>query len=331
MDLGLFDNRLQLTTDVYSRKAFDLVDVITTSGIGGQSSKLGNNANMETKGLELSITTQNLKDTELKWSTTFTASVFKQEITNLQNQPSVLGLVDGTGGNTIGRPRNSLYSYQFTGLNTQGIPTFIMPEGVEDNVGGADFQDSENITKYLKYEGSIEPNKSAGISNTFTYKNWNLNIFIVASGGNKIRLNPIYSSVYNDLTVFTKDFKNRWLNPGDENFTTIPVIADQALIRNYSSTGTDLGIAYNTYNYSDARVADGAFVRLKNISIGYEFPKDFKKKLGVSSFNFKLVSTNPLLIYSDKKLNGQDPEFFRSGGVSLPITSQYTFVINLSI
>lgn len=61
------------------------------------------------------------------------------------------------------------------------------------------------------------------------------------------------------------------------------------------------------------------------------FLKILRKKLGVSSFNFKLVSTNPLLIYSDKKLNGQDPEFFRSGGVSLPITSQYTFVINLSI
>ena len=331
MDLGLFDNRVQLTTDVYSRKAFDLVDVITTSGIGGQSSKLGNNANMETKGLELSITTQNLKNTAVKWSTTFTASVFKQEITNLQNQPSVLGLVDGTGGNTIGRPRNSLYSFQYTGLNSQGLPTFIMPEGTEDNIGGANFQDNEDITKYLKYEGSIEPNKSAGISNTFTYKNWNLNIFIVASGGNKIRLNPVYSAGYNDLTVFTKEFVNRWLIPGDENRTDIPVIADGELIRNYAAQGTDLGIAYNTYNYSDARVADGAFVRLKNISLGYEFSNDFKKKLGVSSFNFKLVSTNPLLIYSDKRLNGQDPEFFRSGGVSLPITSQYTFVINLSI
>lgn len=331
MDLGLFDNRIQLTTDIYRRKAFDLVDFVITSGVGGQKIKQGNNANMQTKGIEASLTTQNLQHSDFKWSTTFTFSIYDQKITKLQNQPTVLGLVDGSGGNTLGHPRNSLYSFQFTGLNNQGLPTFILPEGTTDKVGGADFQDNENITKYLKYEGSIEPNKSAGLSNTFTYKNWSLNIFIVASGGNKVRLNPIYSSEYTDLTVFTKEFTNRWINPGDEVYTNIPVIADKALIRNYKELSSDLAIAYNTYNYSDARIADGSFVRLKNVSIGYEFPKEFKKKLGLSTFNLKAVSTNPLLIYSDKKLNGQDPEFFRSGGVSLPITSQYTFVINLSL
>jgi hypothetical protein len=54
---------------------------------------------------------------------------------------------------------------QFTGLNNQGLPTFVMAEGEED-IAGANFQDSENVTKYLKYEGTIEPNKSAGLSNT---------------------------------------------------------------------------------------------------------------------------------------------------------------------
>lgn len=331
MDLGLFDNRIQLTTDVYSRKAFDLVDFIVTSGIGGQKIKQGNVANMETKGLEIALTTQNLANTTLKWSTTFMFSIYDQEITKLQNQPSVLALVDGSGGNTVGHPRNSLYSYQFLNLNAQGLPTFVMAEGTEDNVSGANFQDNENITNYLKYEGAIEPNKSAGFSNNFTYKNWSLNIFIVASAGNKVRLNPIYSSQYSDLNVFTKEFTNRWLNPGDEAYTNVPVIADKVLIRNYEAAGSDLEIAYNTYNYSDARIADGSFIRLKNITLAYELPKDLKKKLGVTTFTLKGVSTNPFLIYSDKKLNGQDPEFFRSGGVSLPITSQYSFVINLSL
>ncbi|MBC5836568.1 SusC/RagA family TonB-linked outer membrane protein [Flavobacterium muglaense] len=330
LDLGMFDNRVQFTTDIYSRKAFDLVDYVTTSGIGGQKLKQGNNADMETKGIEFSLSTKNLNNTRLKWATSFNFSVYNQEITKLQNNPSVLGLVDGSGGNTIGHPRNALYSYQFTGLNNQGLPTFIMADGETDNVAGANFQDNEDITKYLKYEGSIEPNKSAGISNTFTYDNWSLNIFIVAAGGNKVRLNPIYSDAYDDLTVFTKDFTNRWINPGDEAFTNIPVIADQRLIANYASQSKDLTRAYNAYNYSDARVADGAFVRLKNVSLSYEFPKDLKKKLGVNVFSMKASTANPLLIYSDKKLNGQDPEFYRSGGVSQPITSQYTFSINVS-
>jgi hypothetical protein len=330
LDLGLFDNRVQFTTDVYSRKAFDLVDFVTTSGIGGQKLKQGNNADMETKGIEFSLSTKNLNNTRLKWSTSFNFSIYDQKITSLQNNPSVLGLVDGTGGNTLGHPRNALYSYQFTGLNNQGLPTFIMADGEEDNIAGANFQDSENITKYLKYEGSIEPNKSAGISNTFTYDNWSLNVFIVAAGGNKVRLNPIYASQYDDLTVFTKEFTNRWINPGDEALTNIPVIADQRLIANYDADSKDLKRAYNAYNYSDERVADGTFVRLKNVSLSYEFPKDLKKKLGLNLFSMKASTANPLLIYSDKKLNGQDPEFYRTGGVSQPITSQYTFSLNVS-
>ena len=338
LDLGLFDNRIQLTTDVYRRKAFDLIDFIVTSGIGGQKLKQGNNANMTTKGIEASLTTKNLNDGNFKWATTFTFSIYNQEITSLQNTPTALDLVTGTGGNVVGHPRNSLFSYQFTGLNNQGLPTFIMPEGSTGNIAGdANFEDTKDITKYLKYEGSVEPNKSAGLSNTFTYKNWSLNVFIVASGGNKIRLNPIYaantagSTGYNDLTVFTKDFTNRWINPGDEAFTTIPVIADQRLISNYNALNQDLSKTYNAYNYSDVRIADGSFVRLKNISVAYEFPKDLKKNLGFSTFNMKFISTNPLLIYSDKKLNGNDPEFYRAGGVSMPITTQFSFAINVSL
>ena len=54
----------------------------------------------------------------------------------------------------------------------------------------------------------------------------------MGSGGNKVRLNPIYDSTYDDLTVFTKDFTNRWINPGDENYTNVPVIADKRLNSN---------------------------------------------------------------------------------------------------
>ncbi len=330
-DLAVFNNKLQLTTDVYSRKAFDLVDYVITSGIGGQTIKQGNNANMETKGLEVSLATKNIAIKDFKWSTIFNFSVYNQKITKLENQASAFDLIEGTGGNTIGHPRNSLYSYQFTGLNNQGLPTFIMKDGQLDNIAGANFYDNENVTKYLKYEGSIEPNKSVGLSNTFTYKNWSLYVFVVASGGNKVRLNPVYSSEYDDLTVFTKDFTNRWINPGDENNTNVPVIADEVLINNYNAESKSLGIAYNTYNFSDARIADGDFVRLKNVSLSWEFPRAFKQKIGVTNFTLKGSAINPLLIYSDKRLNGQDPEFRNTGGVALPITTQYTFTLNISL
>lgn len=329
VDLGMFNNRIQLTTDIYRRKAFDLIDYVITSGVGGQSVKQGNNADMETKGIELGFTTQNIITDSFKWSTTLNFSVYDQNITKLANKPSVFDLVDSNGGNTVGHPRNSIYSYQFTGLNNQGLPTFILQDGAENNITKANFQDTNDVMKYLKYEGSIEPNKSIGFANTFTYKNWSLYVFIVGSGGNKVRLNPVYSNEYNDLTVFTKEFTNRWINPGDENVTNVPVIADKILNRNYGEN--DLQIAYNTYNFSDVRVADGDFVRLKNISLSWEFPKDFKRKLGLSTFTLKGSAVNPWLIYSDKRLHGQDPEFRNTGGVAFPITSQYTFTLNVSL
>ncbi|MBB4119216.1 TonB-linked SusC/RagA family outer membrane protein [Mesonia hippocampi] len=326
LDLGLLENRINISADVYQRKGFDLIDYVNTSGIGGQYVKAMNDADMTTKGFELSINSTNIKTEDFSWSTTLNFSIFDQEVTKLQNKPNVLDLVDLTGGNVVGYPRNSLFSFDFQGLNDQGLPTFILPEG-SSSITGANFQDTEDLLDYLVYEGSIEPNKTAGFSNTFNYKNWSLNMFISASWGNKIRLNPTFSSSYSDLDVFTKDFANRWLLPGDEDKTNIPVIADRRLVEQYPN----LNRAYNAYNYSTARVADGGFVRMKNISLSYNFPKEFVNKLGMSKFSLKALATNPFLIYSDDKLNGQDPEFFMAGGVSYPIMQQYTLSLNLSI
>lgn len=326
LDFGFFKNRIAVSSDVYQRKGFDLIDYVRTSGLGGQITKIGNNADMTTRGVEVSLSTKNIVSEDFSWSSVLNFSAFEQEIDNLQNRPNAFELVGLTGGNVVGYPRNSLFSYDFQGLDDRGLPTFVLPEG-SDPVTGAYFQDTENILDYLKYEGPTEPNKSAGFSNTFTYKNFDLNVFISASWGNKVRLNPVFSNEYSDLDVFTKDFVNRWQLPGDENITDVPVIADQRL----NAQNPDLDIAYNTYNYSSARVADGGFVRMKNISLTYNFPKDLIKKLGLSTFSLKALTTNPFLIYSDSKLNGQDPEFFQTGGVAYPISTQYTLSLYLSI
>lgn len=327
LDLGLFDNKISLTTDIYERKAFDLIDFVRSSGIGGEEIKIGNNANMNTKGLEIALSTKNIISDNFKWQSSINFSVYTQKITRLENKPSAFDLVTVNGGNVVGYPRNSLYSYKFTGLNTQGLPTFITNEKGDISAGGANFQDRDNITKYLKFEGPTEPNKSIGLNNSISYKNWSLDLFIVGSFGNVVRLYPTYSSQYTDLSVFTKDFTNRWLSPTDEKHTKIPVIADKQL----NTINSDLAAAYNTYNFSDLRIVSGDFVRLKNISLSWEFPKDFKEKMGLSSFNLKATAVNPWLLYADKRLNGQDPEFRNTGGVAFPIVSQYTFSIKLTL
>ena len=68
---------------------------------------------------------------------------------------------------------------------------------------------------------------------------------------------------------------------------------------------------------------------MKNISLAYTVPENFLKKTRLHSMNLNLNLTNPFLIYSDKKLKGQDPEYYKSGGVSLPTPKQYTVTLNI--
>ena len=331
LDIGFFNNRIRMNFDAYFRKGKDLIDLIRTPGIGGESIKLGNNSEMTTNGVEFQLNTVNIKTDNFSWKSGFNISHFNQEVTSLKQEANVFDLVTGTGrGNAVGFPKGALFSFKFEGLNEWGLPQFFTEDpdfNPDDPYDLIDFQDTDNVLDYLQYEGSTEPNVSGGLANNFSYKNWDFSFFISFSAGNKIRLNPAYASVYTDLDVFPREFVNRWLAPGDENITNIPVIASESLLQSFGDR--DLERAYNAYNFSTERVADGGFVRMKNISLGYNLDKDIVTRLGLSSFRLSLQSTNPFLIYSDSKLGGQDPEFFRSGGVAFPISRLYTFSLNI--
>lgn len=334
MDLGLINNVVSISLDIYQRNSFDLIDLIRTSGIGGQYYKYANIGDMRTRGIELSLNTKNIRTADFQWLTTLTASYMHQRITRLLSTPSTFDMVDGTGrGNIVGTPRGSLFSFNFQGLNQMGLPTFdfgLYPlnNNFYSQIAGADFTDAQYSKTYLIYNGSIEPNTIIGLSNTFKYRDFELSFFITAQAGNKIRLNPTFDPAFADLNVFLKEYNNRWLKPGDELITQIPTIPSKDLIALIGKENIER--AYNTYNYSQNRVADGSFVRMKNISLAYHLPSRFLEVLHLKAAYIRLQATNPFLIYSDKRLNGQDPEFYRSGGVSLPTPKQYTMTINLS-
>ncbi|MDN3493802.1 SusC/RagA family TonB-linked outer membrane protein [Winogradskyella bathintestinalis] len=327
IELGLFDQRIQIVTDLYSRKGIDLIDLVRTSGIGGQVTKLGNNSEMTTRGLEFQLNTVNIDTEDFQWRTGFNISFIDQEITAIRQRPRAFDFVSGLGlGNAVGYAPNALFSYRFTGLDEFGVPGFDLGEGANSN-NGVNFQDTDEPLSYLVYDGPSLPTTTGGFSNNFKYKNWNLSAFISFSAGNKIRLDPAYSSTYNDLSVFPSEFTNRWVLPGDEATTNIPVIPSRQLLLSYGNT--NMSQIYNAYNYSDQRIADGGFVRMKNISIGYNFDRSLIEGLGLTSMRMSLQGTNLFLIYSDSKLGGQDPEFFNTGGVASPITRQFTFSFNV--
>ena len=333
LELGLWDNRISATLDFYARNSYDLIDLVATSGVGGQYYKYANFGDMRTQGVELGLHTVNVKTSDFKWSTSLTFSAMHQEVTRLLNAPTAFDMVAGRGrGNIVGFPRGSLFSFNYDGLDINGLPTFHFGRyptnsGEYSHIAGADFSDTQYNKTYLRYHGPIEPQITGGLSNTLSWKQWELSVFFTMQAGNKIRLNPTFDPSFADLNVFSTRYRDRWLNPGDELRTDVPVLPSQALIEQVGRENIER--AYNTYNYSQEMVADGSFVRLKNVALAYRLAEGVAKKMHFTSATLRLNVTNPLLIYADPRLHGQDPEYYRSGGVALPTPRQVTLSLSL--
>lgn len=327
IDAGFLNNRINFTFDIYTRRNYDLIGATNTMGIGGESTKYGNVAKMKSNGVELSLNTVNIKTKDFTWSTDFIYSHMHNEVTELNTYNRLYDYISGYGFTMPGYPQRSLFSIPFAGLNNEGLPTFYDPDG-NITVTGIDMQeyDPERL-KFLKYEGPADPTDVGSFGNIFRYKNLTLNLFITYSFGNVVRLDPVFSSRYSDLSATPKEFNNRWIKPGDEKYTNIPVIASKQQLNNIA----DLDRAYQSYNYSTARVAKGDFIRMKEISLAYEFPKTITQALNIANLSLKLQATNLFLLYADKKLNGQDPEFFNAGGVATPMPKQFTLTLKFGI
>ena len=334
VSLGFIDNRINIEFDWYKRHNYDLIGLVQTMGVGGQVTKYANDATMESTGCEFTFSTVNVKIKDFKWTTDWIFGWSKNNITHLQSMPQIYELVSGSVmSRREGYPAGAMFSFPFAGLTEEGLPTFyVNKEHTEiagpDSYSLINFQEYEDID-WLKYEGTVDPTIVGSFGNTFSWKGLKLNVFFTYSFGNVLRLDPIcyvYSSQYSDLTASMKEMKNRWVVPGDETKTTIPAIATK---RQYQEID-NLYWGYSAYNYSTERVAKGDFIRLKELSLSYDLPaKVFEGQKAVSSFGVKLTATNVWLAYADKKLNGRDPEYYNTGGVSSPVPRQFTLTIKL--
>jgi len=323
IDIGILKNSYSLSVDAYKRNGFDLIGQVRTSGIGGELTKFANYANMASQGIEFSLNSKLVKRRAFSWTTNLTFSYNTNKITKLKSQPRIIDMVSPGGAAREGYPVRGLFSVQFEGLNSEGLPTFTNEYG-DKTTSDIFFQERDSI-QYLKYEGSIDPKYIGGFESSFNYKNLKLDFYFTYQFGNVIRLNPVFKSTYTDLDAMPNEFNNRWTLPGDENTTNIPVIPSARQNSDYPN----LAVGYNAYNFSDVRVAKGDFIRLKDISLSYEF-KELSKVLQVSGLQLKFVASNVILLYADKKLGGQDPEFFKSGGVAMPMPRQFTVSIRVS-
>ena len=316
IDLGLFDNRISIISDYYIKKTEDLLFSVPLPQYSGYGTQLKNIGAVENKGFEFSLTSRNLIR-EFKWETSFNISFNQNKILSLpdgqdilyESYPTHLIGVGSTQILRVGQPVGSFYGFVYDGVYQEG-DTFIPGSGFEQIAGGERFLDiygrdaDGNLIEEpngllnnddRKIIGNPHPDFFWGLTNSFTWKGIDLNIFIQGIQGNEI-----YSYTLMELG-----------NGKGHN-----AIRSRALNR-WTPTNTDTDVArvssQRVGRSSSQWIFDGSYIRLKNISLGYTVPKLLLNGAGIRSLRL-YVSAQNLLTVSDYP--GVDPEVaYRSGGV----------------
>lgn len=320
INLGFYNNRFKFVADFYDRKGFDLIGTFRTSGIDGQASKMANYADMKSKGMEYTLQFNNIfnnpRGDRLSWIWNMSANMgyHVNEITELQTLPRIWDVAKEEGGALLGYPVRGLFSIPFQGLDGRGLPIFLDQNA---NVSTAVNMQS-TILDNLVYSGSIDPRLTGGFYNSVAWNGFSLAGLLTFSQGNVVRLAPAFRMRYSDIDAANNDLLARWLVFGDEGVTTAPVAIGR------TGATAIAGYPFNNYNYSDIRVAKGDFIRVKQIMLSYQLPVHVANSFLARNASVSLVANNLWLLYSDKALAGQDPEFFQSGGVALPIQRQFS-------
>lgn len=324
-DMGFANNRINLVVDWYKRNNFDLIGDVTTQGIGGIIKKKGNVAEMKSNGIEISLSTKNIKTKNFSWTTDFIYSHIHNEVSKLETSVRVMDLVAGSGFTLEGYPVRSLFSIPFMGLNEIGLPTFLDQNG-DVSTTGINFQERENLS-FLQYSGFGRPDRHGVVRQRLPVERAQAerlhHLLVRQRGAPQPRIQVLLFGSHGYAARIQEPLDGN----GRRKKTNIPTILSQRMYHD----NNNLSRAYSAYNYSTARIAKGDFIRMKEISLTYDFPKKLISKLKFQSLSVKFQATNLFLIYADKKLNGQDPEFFNTGGVAAPVPRQFTLTIRIGL
>lgn len=265
LDAGLFDSRLQLTVDLYHKRTSDLLVNVPLPHYSGFVSGIKNSGAIENKGIELGIVSHNLTKRFI-WDTGLVFSLNRNKVLNVGQENAIfiesnkpIGSVSNTDFAIVtdGAPLGSLYGYVYDGVIQQGEQYAPQPNSApgdpkfKDISGPDGVPDGQITADDRTIIGNANPKFSYGISNSFTYKNFDLGVFVYGSVGNEL-LNMTRMRLEWQRT---KDALNRW-TPQNTN-TDIP--------RN--------GFFYTKYaDYLNSHfVEDASFLRVESVTLGYTF------------------------------------------------------------
>lgn len=326
------------------------------STVNGYSSYVVNGGQISNDGFNIDITVSPIMNKDWRWSISTSFSRTLNEITTTPDGESYL-LSDFLNGTAIvkGKSVGTFYSYRFLGLSpVDGGPMFDdWEDHYKDLVGLSQY---DTYTRVLKATGSREPNMQGGLSTTLRWKNLRFAASFSYSLGAKTRLFGMYGSasetsggqtIYNAAEIrpennLSRDYLDRWMNPGDEMTTNIPALigeADPGYFK-YSGHWSDIlefnGVAvqpiaenyWDMYDYSDIRVVSANYLKCNSISLSYVFPDQWMKPYGISRLELTATGNN-LFTITDSDLKGQTPT--QSGFTTIELSDRPSFSLGLSV
>jgi outer membrane receptor protein involved in Fe transport len=306
IEAGVLDERLTFTAEAYLKRTDDLLldrQLANSSGVGTITINLGK---LENRGAELGINTRNLVGA-FKWTTNFNVALNRNKVLSLYgNEDDLIQVfapqrtygVDGLESVIVpGRPLGSVYGYQTDGIysRNEDVPAGMTWSGQRFQGGDIRYIDIDGdgtITPSDRtFIGHMEPLHTGGITNNFSFKGFTLDVYMNWSYGN-----DIYNANRQALTVMeapgrnnTVEVRNRWRQPGDN--ASVPRAAT--------------GINGRNSLEADLFIEDGSYLRISNITLGYQLPANVVQKMRLSSLRFFATALNPILFTN---YSGIDPD-----------------------
>ncbi len=300
VDFGFFKGRISGSLDVYSTKTTGLILNAPIPSPNGYPTSLLNFASSANKGVEINLTTENIQGKNFKWSTTVNFAVNKDKITDLPTGNSYTTAVRGGDYSYIvGQRIRSYYGFEKVGIwqntpedlaemakfnaNIPNANSQFRPGSIKVRDVNGDYRIDANNDRVIV--GNAVPKWNGGITNTFTYKSFDLSAFVFARW---------------KFTVLTgaESLQGRYAQRVVDYWTpTNPTNAYPA--PNYGSASGDAYVSSMNYQ-------DGSFIKIRNITLGYVLPNSLIKRAGLSRVRVYAQALNPGLIYS--KIDWIDPD-----------------------
>ncbi|PQA91170.1 SusC/RagA family protein [Chryseobacterium shigense] len=333
LDLGMLNNRISFTADIYSRKGTDMISMKETPLETGFEYTMMNWGSLTNKGFELALSTRNIDKENFKWSTTINFAHNKSNV--LSEQPRNNALLPSREG----LPVNAVFALKTAGMDANGNPMFWKGN---EKISAEDFfklydvyadflpgqlvdtkLSNEELRNLFTYVGDRDPKFTGGIINTFKVRNFDMTVSAAFNFKQTVMRSPSYRGMDLDRgRNYTKDIY--------EAGTTLPGITSPDMESNpgWMANKWFADNRSNAYSLLDVWAKEISYVRISSIRLGYTLPKEFTSPMGISSLRLSIEGRN-LFVFSNGYKGYFDPETY--GNIyAQPIAKSVTVGFNVS-